>query len=137
MANRVFRVIVVLAALVGCRGGGCDSGAEPRPMPAVQKTQDRDAVAEEPSPAASPGEDDSSAEKRFREATAKMRAGDRKGARVAFEQACGDGLARACFRIGVIYRDGDGVEADEDRARSWFEQACGLGSTSGCDALGH
>lgn len=53
------------------------------------------------------------------------------------EPACTSGNGTACFRLGVKYRDGKGVKANEHLAKSWFQLACQAGSTSGCDALGH
>ena len=66
-----------------------------------------------------------------------MRAKDIRGALPLLEQACTAGNGGACFRLGIMYQNGNGVKANEKRAKDWFQQACYAGSNSGCDALGH
>ena len=73
----------------------------------------------------------------YRAALAAYRSGGPEGASALYAAACGRQHARACHQLGVLYRDGLGVQADDERARAFFEQACGLGSTEGCDAMGH
>jgi TPR repeat protein len=73
----------------------------------------------------------------YESAHASLNAGDAKKARRFFQKACDGEHGPACFQLGLMYRDGNGVRADDDQARQWFEQACRAGSDPGCDALGH
>lgn len=134
---RCFWLAIAITALAGCRAKSADPAAAPRGVTAIQKAEQADASAPDPVQTERPGQENRAAEKRFQTALVRWRSGDRKGALDLFEQACGDGLASACFRLGIIYRNGQGVSADEQKARSWFERACMLQSVSGCDALGH
>jgi hypothetical protein len=78
-----------------------------------------------------------SADTCYESGQASLRRGKAKEARGFFQKACLEGHGPACFRLGVMYRDGKGVRASDSEARQWFEQACRAGSNTGCDALGH
>ena len=46
--------------------------------------------------------------------------------------ACGGGAGTACNRLGELYRDGVGVEADPERANGYFQSACNAGYSQAC-----
>lgn len=53
-----------------------------------------------------------------------------------FQQACENGHAAACFKAGLFYRDGEGVDQDDIRAAELFRKACDHGHAFGCNHLG-
>ena len=53
-------------------------------------------------------------------------------ARELFAKAAAKGNAEAQRRLGVLYRDGVGVEVDGRRAKDWFDKACQGGLQEGC-----
>lgn len=113
-----------------------ESAAKPAPSPNAL------AAASKASPGAKPARPKpagacTSPDTCYESARASLGRGDNKKARWLFEQACNQGHGPACFRLGVMYRDGKGVRPSDSRARQWFEQACRAGDNSGCDAIGH
>ena len=44
--------------------------------------------------------------------------------------------ARAMFRLGAMYRDGDGVAQDDSKMREWLEKASAAGSAAASFMLG-
>ena len=46
------------------------------------------------------------------------------------------GSAVACQNVGVSYRDGEGVEADDVKAVAYFKLAADAGAADGLDCLG-
>lgn len=48
---------------------------------------------------------------------------------------CDQGLAEACYLVGVFYRFGFVVQANNDYARAAFKRACGLGIQRGCEPV--
>lgn len=53
-------------------------------------------------------------------------------ARPIYERACSSGYVLSCANLGILYRDGEGVAADQARANTYFEDACGRGSVGAC-----
>ena len=52
------------------------------------------------------------------------------------QDACGQDGASACFHIGLLYREGRGVEIDLREAKVWFEKAADLGHKDAQFVLG-
>jgi hypothetical protein len=48
---------------------------------------------------------------------------------------CNAGGARACYRLGEMYRKGDGVQRDPERGVSLLRRSCSLGDSYGCTRL--
>ena len=44
--------------------------------------------------------------------------------------------ARAMFRLGKMYRDGDGIAQDDSKMREWLEKASAAGSAAASFTLG-
>ncbi|HET9960521.1 MAG TPA: tetratricopeptide repeat protein, partial [Polyangiaceae bacterium] len=53
-----------------------------------------------------------------------------------FHAACEAGHPLGCNDLGVLYRDGIGLQQDPVRAARYFEQACADDSAEGCNNLG-
>ena len=58
-----------------------------------------------------------------------------KQAAPLFAQACDSANLTACVRLGIMYRDRDGVAEDVARAAQLFATACTAGSADGCGFL--
>jgi len=58
-----------------------------------------------------------------------------KQAAPLFAQACDSANLTACVRLGIMYRDRDGVAEDFARAAQLFAMACNAGSADGCGYL--
>ncbi len=56
-------------------------------------------------------------------------------ARKYFERACGLNNGRGCNNLGVLYRDGQGVEKNLTKADQYISKACKLGDQEACEAL--
>ncbi|GAA7831099.1 tetratricopeptide repeat protein [Helicobacter pylori] len=56
-------------------------------------------------------------------------------ARKYFERACGLNNGRGCNNLGVLYRDGQGVEKDLTKADQYISKACKLGDQEACETL--
>ncbi len=56
-------------------------------------------------------------------------------ARKYFERACGLNNGRGCNNLGVLYRDGQGVEKNLTKANQYISKACKLGDQEACEAL--
>jgi len=97
-----------------------------------QTSPTKTAVQESP-----PTTDQEDSEAFFLAALNRQRKKDYKGAIELFERACVEGRSKACYQLGVIYRDGVGVKVNEQRAHSWFQLACQKDNVAACDALGH
>jgi len=48
------------------------------------------------------------------------------------DKACGGGDERACYNLGVAYREGKGARVNVDRATRYFEMACQGGVPESC-----
>ncbi|MBK37026.1 MAG: hypothetical protein CME26_16040 [Gemmatimonadetes bacterium] len=48
------------------------------------------------------------------------------------QQACDGGDMLACYNLGIMYRDGDGVTQDSARAATLFQRACDGGLEEAC-----
>jgi TPR repeat protein len=48
-----------------------------------------------------------------------------------FEAACAGGNARGCTNLGILYRNGTGVEADAAQAAALYRQGCDGGEPLG------
>ncbi|WRB79219.1 sel1 repeat family protein [Helicobacter pylori] len=57
-------------------------------------------------------------------------------ARKYFERACGLNNGGGCNGLGVLYKDGQGVEKDLIKATYLYPKACELKEGDGCGALG-
>lgn len=66
---------------------------------------------------------------------AAYRAGDFKAARELWQQGCDAGSMRDCYELGIIYRDGEGVEPDRSRYIALMTRACDGGAGSACHNL--
>ncbi|MBQ9212515.1 MAG: SEL1-like repeat protein [Bacteroidales bacterium] len=53
-----------------------------------------------------------------------------------FEQTCNNGDVTSCHSLGVMYKNGQGVEQNHDQAAKLFEQACNSGIAESCADLG-
>jgi TPR repeat protein len=49
-----------------------------------------------------------------------------------FDQACLEGEVEGCYELGLLYRSGRGVSADEARARQLLQGACDAGMARAC-----
>ncbi len=57
-------------------------------------------------------------------------------ARKYFEKACDLNNGGGCNGLGVLYRDGQGVEKNSKKAAQFYSKACDLNNSWGCDNLG-
>lgn len=62
--------------------------------------------------------------------------GDKTEAREIWEKMAGDGDGQAMNNLGVLYDQGQGVDADAGRAAHWFAQAANAGNPSGMSNYG-
>ncbi len=69
-------------------------------------------------------------------AMAAYRNGDFATARALWQEGCDAGGMRDCFELGVVYRDGEGVEADGARYLALMARACDGGIAAACHNLG-
>lgn len=69
-------------------------------------------------------------------AMAAYRDGDIAKARELWQQGCDAGTARDCYELGIVYRDGEGVEPDPTRYVALMTQACDGGIGAACHNLG-
>lgn len=53
----------------------------------------------------------------------------------AMENACERGVAEACFGLGVIYSEENGLKIDLEKAKTYYTQACDLNEDRACVAL--
>ncbi|MFP6183677.1 tetratricopeptide repeat protein [Helicobacter pylori] len=53
-----------------------------------------------------------------------------------FEKACDLKYGGGCFRLGVLYEYGQGVEKNLTKAAQLYSKACDLNNSVGCGALG-
>ena len=53
-----------------------------------------------------------------------------------YPEKCNAGDADACFNLGQVYANGEGVAQDKAKAAQLFRKACDAGSSSGCNNLG-
>ncbi len=51
-----------------------------------------------------------------------------------YKRLCDRGSGAGCYRLALLYSEGDGVPADEKRAGRLFKRACDLGDSEACDA---
>ncbi|WP_367689243.1 tetratricopeptide repeat protein [Helicobacter pylori] len=56
-------------------------------------------------------------------------------ARKYFEKACGLNNSGGCFRLGVLYEYGQGVEKNLTKAAYFYSKACKLGFQKTCEIL--
>ncbi|WQS73491.1 sel1 repeat family protein [Helicobacter pylori] len=56
-------------------------------------------------------------------------------ARKYFEKACDLNNGRGCNNLGVLYRDGQGVEKNLTKADQYISKACKLGDQEACEVL--
>ncbi len=56
-------------------------------------------------------------------------------ARKYFERACGLNNGRGCNNLGVLYRDGQGVEKNSIKATQFYSKGCELGFQGACEIL--
>nr|WP_237737792.1 tetratricopeptide repeat protein [Helicobacter pylori] len=56
-------------------------------------------------------------------------------ARKYFERACGLNNGRGCNGLGVLYKDGQGVEKDLTKAAHFYSKACDLKDGRECSFL--
>lgn len=57
-------------------------------------------------------------------------------ARKYFEKACDLNNGGGCNGLGVLYKDGQGVEKNLTKASQYFSKACELNNGWGCNNLG-
>ncbi|WP_324659685.1 tetratricopeptide repeat protein [Helicobacter pylori] len=57
-------------------------------------------------------------------------------ARKYFERACGLNNGGGCNGLGVLYKDGQGVEKNLTKAAYFYSKACELKEGDGCGTLG-
>ncbi len=50
-----------------------------------------------------------------------------------FEKACGLNNGWGCNNLGVLYRDGQGVEKDLIKVAYFYSKACNLNNGKGCN----
>ncbi|HIP28982.1 MAG TPA: hypothetical protein EYG82_07395 [Sulfurovum sp.] len=53
----------------------------------------------------------------------------------AMENACERGVSEACFGLGVIYSEENGLKIDIEKAKKYYTQACDLNEDRACVAL--
>jgi|CZKF01.1.fsa_nt_gi serine/threonine-protein kinase len=53
-----------------------------------------------------------------------------------FDKACSGGGWEACKDLGIMYRNGKGVQEDDKKAAGLFAKACDAGNALGCTNLG-
>ena len=53
-----------------------------------------------------------------------------------FSKACERGVPEACYEVGIMYRDGEGVSRNLPKAVEYLKTACGSGDYEACGALG-
>ncbi len=53
-----------------------------------------------------------------------------------YQKACELDNGNGCANLGVMYKDGTGVEQDDFKAVEYYQKACGLDNGIGCAILG-
>jgi serine/threonine-protein kinase len=53
-----------------------------------------------------------------------------------FDKSCSGGGWEACKDLGIMYRNGQGMQEDDQRAASLFAKACDAAPPKGCNSLG-
>jgi TPR repeat protein len=49
-----------------------------------------------------------------------------------YQKACNRGIARGCYKLGAMYKNGDGVPQDKTKALELYDKACNLKLEQGC-----
>ncbi|MCB9970357.1 MAG: caspase family protein [Hyphomonas sp.] len=62
--------------------------------------------------------------------------GDYDEARRRYIEACDGGIAAGCARLGILFEEGRGVDADPARARLLYQRACAASEADACMRLG-
>ena len=62
--------------------------------------------------------------------------GDYQKAAQLYQKACDSGEAFGCSILGVLYKNGQGVNQDYQKAAELFLKACNSGEAFGCFSLG-
>ena len=78
-----------------------------------------------------------SAEDLFNQGIKSQDKGDYAQAAKLFEKVCQMGSANACFNLGHLYLDGQGVKQNKTHAAKLYEKACNGGNTKSCFNLGN
>lgn len=60
---------------------------------------------------------------------------DMKRSFTLFKELCDEGNMQSCARVGLMYEEGNSVEADDYKAREYYEKACNANDGSGCGYL--
>jgi localization factor PodJL len=106
------------------------------PQPSPQQTMTLTAAAPRPAAVAGPADAASDAAALFRDATAKVDAGDSSGV-ASLRTAANLGYAPAQRRLGKLYEDGGaGVQKDPVEGRRWTQRAAANGDPRGMHNLG-
>jgi len=136
-----FTLAVHLASL-GCRVDGSETATSVRPVEedkkAGQQRGSKSQQIEEEAVDEVVIQQGGNADRYYEQGIILLKKGkDYPGTIRLFETACGGGSASACYKLGIMYREGQGVRRDEAKAYSWFQTACAMGSQTACDLLGH
>lgn len=59
--------------------------------------------------------------------------GDHQKAAELYQKACDSGNAGGCFKLGYLYKNGQGVRQNFSTAKQYYGKACDLGLQVGCD----
>ena len=62
--------------------------------------------------------------------------GDYQKAAQLYQKACDSGEAGGCFGLGLLYKNGQGVNQDYQKAAQLYQKACDSGEAVGCFGLG-
>ena len=62
--------------------------------------------------------------------------GDYQKAAQLYQKACDSGEAGGCFGLGLLYKNGQGVNQDYQKAAQLYQKACDSGVALGCSNLG-
>ncbi len=58
---------------------------------------------------------------------------DLKRAAELYQRGCEGGSVDGCYNLAVAYRDGDGLQRNQQRADETFSKACSMGLAAACD----